>query len=189
MKLAVPQGIFKESQSSPWWAEEGRRPYATKFSPFQATYLPTVQSSMPQHLNLPAIVTLLNDKFSAFKLRFSIIQPQYRKIIPIINFRNLLKNNELCFELINCFTIFKDDFTSLYALWVLRQIVWGSLKNKKRWKNHNINCHYRFPQKKIYLPFSSQIVQTFSDESPLNLKSIISCIIFIVNNVFLNMSF
>ena len=56
------------------------------------------------------------------------------KIIPLRNFRILLKINELCaqFILLLYFTLYKENFTSFYALWAPRQIVWGSLKKEKK---------------------------------------------------------
>ena len=55
-----------------------------------------------------------------------------QKIIPLRNFRCVLQINELCVQFINCFTLYKENFTSFYALWAQRHVVWNSVKNKKR---------------------------------------------------------
>ena len=51
---------------------------------------------MPQQLSLTSIVIFLNDKLSAFKLRFSEIQPRYTKNEEKINSKkiNLFKLKE-----------------------------------------------------------------------------------------------
>ena len=120
----------------------GRRPYATTFSPsmphilffscFPAAWATFVRSSLQQHLSLPAVITFLNDKFRVL-LQFLKIRPHYAKDDNLKNFRSLFKINELCVQFVNCFTFIKKilhNFT--HALWALRQIVWGSLNKKKR---------------------------------------------------------
>ena len=111
--------------------------------PFHATYYPfCLLAAMshnrkvfqPQHLSISEVITLKNDKFRALKLQFLKSYNTRRKMIPLRNFRSLFKINELFVQFINCFTFYKEEFTSFYTLWAPRQIVWGSLKHKKKWE-------------------------------------------------------
>ena len=69
----------------------------------------------------------LNNKFRVLKLQFSKILPPDAKDDTFKKFYKFVKN-----QLNVCCTFYKENFTSFYALWEPKQIVWGSLKNKKR---------------------------------------------------------
>ena len=55
---------------------------------------------MPCHLSFPAIFTFSNDKFSALKLLFSKMQPHYTEDATFKKFEKLIKDHELCVQLI-----------------------------------------------------------------------------------------
>ena len=64
----------------------------------------------------------------------------------------------MCFQFKNCFTFYKENFTSFYALWAPGQVVWGSPKKLEKKKKSQKTCHYPsvtdFHKQKFILQFS-----------------------------------
>ena len=92
-------------------AGEGRRPWATTFSPslpnirfflFPQPRATTISPSVPPHLTLPGKTTFLNGIVMPLKFDFKKSSRVTQKSTTQTIFSFLLKINILCFEFLNC---------------------------------------------------------------------------------------
>ena len=90
--------------------------------------------SMPQHLSLPAVITFLNDKLRATKQQFLKILFHFAKDDTFKKFPKFIKDHWIVCSVYKLLYILHRKFDIIYALWGPRQILWGRLKSKKRWK-------------------------------------------------------